>query len=134
MKKCTNCGKELSDDAKFCIYCGAVQNEDKADGLQQTSEEASAPFGLQTAENVAESTMVGEPQGFTGAGAGESAGAYAEADGGEEAPQTWGEVGFEGAPADTQYTGAAQDEGQPQQPAAGYQSAPNEYNTYNTYT
>lgn len=23
---CSNCGKQLPDDAKFCNYCGAVQN------------------------------------------------------------------------------------------------------------
>ncbi|MBR5996133.1 MAG: zinc-ribbon domain-containing protein [Eubacteriaceae bacterium] len=133
MKKCGNCGKELSDDAKFCIYCGAVQNEDIAEGLQDTAEDV-RDYGLETADHVAESTMIGEQAGPAGAEAGEPAGFSAEGGEGEEAPQTWGEVGFEGAPADTAAAEPAQGEGRPGQAGTGYQSPSNAGNTYGAYT
>lgn len=33
MKYCKNCGKENSDDAKFCVQCGSSFNEVQPNGL-----------------------------------------------------------------------------------------------------
>ncbi len=35
---CTNCGKELPENSKFCNYCGTRQGTIKEDNIEQTSE------------------------------------------------------------------------------------------------
>lgn len=35
MKYCINCKKEINDNANFCIYCGAKQDEQNIDEVKQ---------------------------------------------------------------------------------------------------
>lgn len=51
MKKCTNCGNEIPDDAQFCVKCGNAQGETSADDTQTVTAPSSqsAPSEAATA-------------------------------------------------------------------------------------
>lgn len=44
MKYCNTCGKQLEDDAKFCPYCGANQEESSSQTVVNEHKEASNQY------------------------------------------------------------------------------------------
>ena len=48
MKYCTNCGKELEDNAAFCTECGAAQAAPRQEAPQQPAQNVQQPYQQQT--------------------------------------------------------------------------------------
>jgi len=48
--KCKNCGKELSDDVSFCIYCGTPQHDEAAPTERQPQTTVDAPTPDETTD------------------------------------------------------------------------------------
>ena len=44
MKYCTNCGKELEDNAAFCTECGAAQAAPRQEAPQQPAQNVQQPY------------------------------------------------------------------------------------------
>ena len=55
---CPNCGKELPDGAKFCLFCGKVVSEESQKPQEQKSSEVSAPS--QSSENTSQDSSIAE--------------------------------------------------------------------------
>lgn len=72
MKFCTNCGKQIKDEAKFCPFCGAPQPEIAPDGVVVAQpgnsevtpavEPVEAAVGIQLVEEVSEAFENAAPQ------------------------------------------------------------------------
>ena len=53
MKYCTNCGKELEDNAAFCTECGAAQAAPRQEAPQQPAQNVQQPYQQQAPDQQA---------------------------------------------------------------------------------